>query len=337
MMTARENLLEILQFGAPERVVSTFPSYEIGYLGGKRQGYGDGAAPVRAVGERWTDVWGIGYEKAQPDVPAYPCEHPIPTPGDLKDYEWLDADDERICGRIYEEYEGFSGGDVFLSGGLPNLLWERAYKLVGMQNLMEYFYTEPNFVKDVFRRITEFHLGIAEHYLKLGVESIGSSDDLGMQSGAMFSPQIMQEFFMPEYRRIIGTFRSRGVLFGLHSCGNVSAFLDDFIDLGITSLHPVQVTANDLDHVRSVTQGRLALHGGISNITVTNGPVEAIEAEVRTRLWQLGRSGGYICGVDQSMPASAEHWQALRDAVEEYGRYPLSPPPGWDGDDAEGA
>ncbi len=99
-----------------------------------------------------------------------------------------------------------------------------------------------------------------------------------------------------------------------------------FMDLGLDILNPVQATANDLDRVRARTQGRLALHGGVSNVTVTDGPPEAIDAEVRQRLWQLGRHGGYICGVDQYMPAPDEHRQALREAVEKHGVYPLRQP-----------
>jgi hypothetical protein len=38
---------------------------------------------------------------------------------------------------------------------------------------------------------------------------------------------------------------------------------------------------------------------------------------------QLGKEGGYFCGPDQGMPWPEPHIQALRDAVEEYGRYPL--------------
>lgn len=55
------------------------------------------------------------------------------------------------------------------------------------------------------------------------------------------------------------------------------------------------------------------------------GPVERIVAEVRRRLWQLGREGGYFCGPDQGLPFPQEHVEALHEAVETYGVYPLQP------------
>ncbi len=42
-------------------------------------------------------------------------------------------------------------------------------------------------------------------------------------------------------------------------------------------------------------------------------------------MWQLGRDGGYFCGPDQGMPFPKAHVDALNQAVERYGRYPLEP------------
>jgi uroporphyrinogen decarboxylase len=95
------------------------------------------------------------------------------------------------------------------------------------------------------------------------------------------------------------------------------------MDLGVDVLNPVQATANDLQFVRERTQGRMALQGGISSGLVVAGPVERIRNEVRQRIQQLGQHGGYFCCPDQGMPWPEEHIQALREAVEEYGTYPL--------------
>ena len=53
------------------------------------------------------------------------------------------------------------------------------------------------------------------------------------------------------------------------------------------------------------------------------GPPERIRQEVRSRIRQLGAQGGYVCQPDQGMPYPAEHLEALRDAVKQYGKYPL--------------
>jgi uroporphyrinogen decarboxylase len=91
------------------------------------------------------------------------------------------------------------------------------------------------------------------------------------------------------------------------------------MELGVDILNPLQATANDLDKVRSVTRGRMALHGGVSSAAVMSGPVELIDADVRRRIDQLGGEGGYFCDVDQDLPFPETHKQALDMAIEKYG------------------
>jgi uroporphyrinogen decarboxylase len=116
------------------------------------------------------------------------------------------------------------------------------------------------------------------------------------------------------------------VLIIFHSCGKIDSAVDTFMQLGVDILNPVQATANDLDKVRSQTQGKMALQGAINSATGMDGPVERIVAEVRERIWQLGQQGGYFCDWDQGLPFPEEHAVALQEAIEEYGYYPLQPP-----------
>jgi len=246
----------------------------------------------------------------------------------LPSYIWPDPDDERICGPIYEKVEGWDRTETFLTGSHRDTLWEKSYMLVGMENIMCSLYTAPEAVRELFHRIMDFQLGIARHYVAIGVEMVTMSDDLGTQRGPLISPEIIHEFFVPEYRRLFEVYRTRDVMINFHSCGHITPMLDMFIDLGVTILNPVQATANDPDEVRRITEGRMALQGGVSSGTIMSGPVETIHEEVAQRLWQLGRNGGYFCGPDQGMPYPEEHLRALNEAVDELGRYPLKPPAG---------
>ena len=257
---------------------------------------------------------------------GFPQAHPLAKPENMAAYDWPRPDDQRICGRIYETAKDFDGRDKLLSGSHRETLWEKSYMLVGMESLMQYFFAEPDFVRDVLHRIMDFNLSIAEHYLAVGIEYAALGDDLGTQAGPLLGPDILEEFFVPEYKRLFSLYRKHGVLIGFHSCGNIESVLETFMALGVDVLNPVQATANDLDKVRAVTQGRMALQGGVSTATIMAGPPERIVAEVRRRLWQLGRDGGYFCCADQGLPFPKEHVHALRLAVETYGRYPLQSP-----------
>jgi uroporphyrinogen decarboxylase len=324
-VNARENALRILRFDRPERVVSGLPTYALRYHGCDHDGF-EGGGHDCPVGTRWTDIWGTAWHKEHAGVMGFPRGHPLADPAALATYRWPDPDDERLVAKVHRMAADFPGGDLFLSGVHRDTLWEKAYMLVGMEDLMVYFYTEPAFAREVLHRIMDFQLGIARHYLDAGVEYVHLGDDLGTQRGPLLGPRIVGEFLVPEYRRLFDLYRGRGVLVGFHSCGDVGSVIDVFLDLGVDVLDPVQATANDLEALRRRTQGRMALEGGVSSRTIYEGPPERIVAEVRRRLWQLGREGGYFCGPDQGLPFPQAHLDALHRAVEEHGRYPLAPP-----------
>jgi uroporphyrinogen decarboxylase len=328
-MNDKENALRIIHFDAPERVLSTCPVHVVAYRGSNHEGYVGGGHQL-PVGSRWTDIWGTTWHREHEGVMGFPRGNPLADlVAALPGYAWPDPDDERICGQIYEQAQGWQRTETILRGSHRDTLWEKSYMLVGMDNVMCAFYTDPNAVRELLHRIMDFQLGIAVHYLTLGVEMVGMGDDLGTQRGLLLSPEIVNGFLVPEYRRLFDLYEQHDVLVNFHSCGHITPILDVFMDLGVNILNPVQATANDLDEMRRVTQGRMALQGGVRSATIVDGPVEAIRAEVAQRLWQLGREGGYFCGPDQGMPWSEEHIAALHAAVEEMGTYPLREPPAY--------
>jgi uroporphyrinogen decarboxylase len=258
-------------------------------------------------------------------VMGYAVEHPL---ADLRidSYQWPDPDDPRLVVPIHEKAGQADRSNKFPCGSHRETLWERAYNLVGMDRLMLAFYDQPGAVRDLLHRIMDFQLGIARHYAAAGIELAATGDDLGGQSGLLFSRELLEEFFVPEYRRLFGFYKTRGVIINHHTCGHIEPVLDVFMDLGVDILNPIQATANNLAVVRKATQGRMALAGGISTGMVMDGPVERIRIETRRCMWLLGREGGYFCGPDQGMPFPEAHIAALRQTVEEYGTYPLKPP-----------
>lgn len=321
-MNQKENFLRILRFDHPERVICHLPAYSLHYFGMNHEGF-DGGGDDCQVGSRWTDIWGTGWHKIHAGVMGLPEVCPLAEIENLPDYTWPDPNDPRLTQTIDDLARAFPGGDCLLAGSHRDTLWEKAYMLVGMENMMMYFLSEPAFAREVLHRIMDFQLGIARHYLKLGVEMVFLGDDLGTQQGPLLGPRIVRAFLEPEYRRLFDLYRQHGVLIGFHSCGNVASVVEMFMDLGVNLLNPVQASANDLDRLRSITHGRMALQGGVSSATLMEGPPEQIVAEAHQRMLQLGQQGGYVCQPDQGMPYPPGNLQVLYDAVESLGRYPL--------------
>ena len=72
--------------------------------------------------------------------------------------------------------------------------------------------------------------------------------DFGTQHGPFISPQAYRDLFKPFHRRVndwVHTHTNWKTF--IHSCGAVSAFLDDFVDAGFDILNPVQCSAAGMD------------------------------------------------------------------------------------------
>lgn len=321
-MTEKQNALEIIRFGKPERITGGLKDYGLQYLGCNHEGYTGGGHHL-PVGSKWTDIWGTVWHKEHAGVMGFPRGNPLADISSLKTYQWPDPNDERICARIYTLAEQYPGGDLFLTGSNRDTLWEKAYMLAGMENMMAFFYTEPEYAREILHHIMDFQLGIAAHYVSLGIEIANLSDDLGTQNSLILSPYIIADFLLPEYRRLFAFYKEHGILINFHSCGHIEPILDVFMDLGVDILNPIQASANNLANVRRKTQGRMALAGGISSKTLMEGPSDKIKDEVRNTLKLLGVHGGYFCSPDQWMPFPEKHYTAYLEAVDDYGRHPL--------------
>lgn len=317
-MTKKENALRIIQFNAPEKIVESIPEYCLSYLGMNHENY-NGEGHDCPIGTVWYDIWGTRWHKEHEGVMGFPRGNPLADIPALKRYNWPDPNDERLISKITFLNEKFPGGDLFLSGAHRDTLWEKAYMLVGMENMMIYFYNEPDYAKEILHHIMDFQMTMAKHYLNYGVEIIHFGDDLGTQTGPLLGPSIINEFLVPEYRRLFNLYKSHNVIIDFHSCGNIHHMLDTFMELGVNILNPVQATANNLSQLREKTMGKISLMGAVSTDLIMRGSREEIRSKVLETIKLLGKKGGYFCKPDQGMPFPDENIRIFREAVEEFG------------------
>ncbi|MFA6691921.1 MAG: uroporphyrinogen decarboxylase family protein, partial [Saccharofermentanales bacterium] len=161
----------------------------------------------------------------------------------------------------------------------------------------------------------------ARHYLNIGIETAGFSDDLGTQNSLILSPAIIHDFLLPEYARLFSLYKEKNVIINFHSCGHIEPLIDMFIGLGVDVLNPVQSTANDLRSVAAKVRNRLAVQGAISTDLIMQGTKEGIRSEVKRAISLLGEDGGYFCSPDQYMPFPETQMEIFNEAVYEFGSY----------------
>jgi len=173
-------------------------------------------------------------------------------------------------------------------------LYERAWTLRGIENLLIDFHDHPGFVRQLFRVIADYNLAQVRGALEFDLDAVYFGDDWGQQQGLQMGYPLWREFIYPELKRMYGAVREAGKFVMIHSCGDVDELFDDLIEIGLDCFNPFQPEVMDVWHLLPRHRGRLAFHGGLSTQrTLPFGSVEEVRQETR-RLLQLGQDGGYI-------------------------------------------
>ena len=264
----------------------------------------------------WEDEFGVQWDRTV-DKDIGQVVNRLVTPETLGDYRFPDPDDPAL----YRAFEaGAAGaGDTLVVGKLSYNLFERAWSLVGMEDLLVYMLTDKTFVHELLDRIAAFNLAVLENVCKWDVDAIFFGDDWGQQTGLLMGPDLWRELIKPRVARLFAAARARGKFVFLHSCGRVQALFDDLIECGLDCFNPMQPEVMDVFEIKRRFGGRLAFYGGISTQrTLPFASVDDTKDEVRRLLAGLGGGGGYIAAPAHAVPADAkvENVAAMIDVLQ---------------------
>ena len=194
--------------------------------------------------------------------------------------------------------------DRFRIAAIGFSLFERAWTLRGMEQLLIDFVERPEFVHELLEAITEFTLTQVDSVLKHEIDAVRFGDDWGSQAGLIMGPTLWREFIKPYATRLYQRVREAGRFVFIHSCGDVDAILDDLVECGVQVFNPFQPEVMDVFETKNRYYGRLAFYGGISvQRLLPHGTPDEVRAEVRRLLDTLGRGGGYLASPSHAVPA----------------------------------
>ncbi len=214
---------------------------------------------------------------------------PEPT---MHDYTFPDPLDQRFFEDIPDRIEQY--GDRFRVYSLGFSLYERAWTLRGMENLLMDMVLHPDFVHDLLNRIADYNIAQVRKALTFDIDGVYFGDDWGQQQGLIMGPASWYEFFYPALRRMYGEVRRAGKFVMIHSCGDVDELFDDLIEIGLNCFNPFQPEVMDVFDLLKRYRGKLAFHGGLSTQrTLPYGTVSDVQDET-SRLLETGKEGGYI-------------------------------------------
>jgi len=210
----------------------------------------------------------------------------------LKGYSFPDPLDPRFFADIPERINAY--GDRFRVFQIGFSLYERAWTLRGLQDLLMDFYDHPAFVSELLHAIADYNIAQVGEALKYDIDAVYFGDDWGQQRGLQMGPVLWRQFILPVLKRMYAVVRQAGKYVMIHSCGDVDELFDDLIEIGVNCFNPFQPEVMDVAGLMDRYRGHLAFHGGLSTQrTLPYGSVEEVRHEAEWLL-ELGRRGSYI-------------------------------------------
>jgi uroporphyrinogen decarboxylase len=293
----------------------------------------------------WDDEWGVRKRKVAHRNPrtgqtAYYAEMVEPPLAqaaieDLASYPWPDPEDpgryrglSDLVKRLYD-----TTGYALVAAAISEGVFEKAQALRGMQRFFEDLLINREFAAALIERILQIQLEIFDRYLAIVgsyVEMVETSDDYGMQTGPLLSPELYREMMKSAHRRLNSRIkqRTRAKIY-LHSCGSITEILDELIDAGIDVINPVQPGARDMDSagLKRRFGGRVVFHGGVDEqFVLPHGSREEVREEVTRRIRAFAPGGGYIFApahnIQDDVPP--ENVMTMFEAALEIGCYPIA-------------
>ena len=259
---------------------------------------------------------------------------------DLNHYPWPIPD---LAGRgesaQADAKKLYENTDLALMGRFGGPITETALYMLGMENWMTRLAIDPDFIDALLTKITDIQIGMDQVGLEATAKYLqifkASGEDLGMQTGPMYSPKMFRERLLPHLKRRFQAARkyldevNPGVKIMLHSCGSIRKFLPDLIEAGVDIIDPVQPHAAGMDTagLKNDFGNHLVFHGGVDiQYVLPFGTEEEIDQEVKERITSLGKGGGYILAPAHNVQADVPPKNIVRmcSAAKKYGVYPLA-------------
>lgn len=270
MLTAKENLLECIRGGNPDRFVNQYEFIKLRMnpsgLHSKRPKKGEADCQ---------NAWGVTYsfpENVPAGFPVHTQEKVV-----IKDIEnWkeyvhapsLDFP-EGEWAMFKEQYDAIDGTKALKAAFVAPGLFEQCHHLGEISATLMNLAMYPDEMHDLIQYLTEYELRLAELICdKLHPDTLFHHDDWGGQTSTFMSPAMFEDFFVGPYKEIYGYYHSHGVDLVIHHSDSYAAtFVPSMIDMGI-DIWQGCFSTNNLPELIKKYGGKISFMGGIENMLV---------------------------------------------------------------------
>jgi uroporphyrinogen decarboxylase len=262
------------------------------------------ARPVPGKDGIWEDEFGVWWDKSiDPDIGTV-CNRLI-SRETLEGYRFPDPDDPARFAHFQAALK--DRGERFALASVSFTLFERAWTLAGMENVLMAMLDDKPFANELFDRILEYDLALVRGALGFEFDGVRFGDDWGQQRGLIMGPVLWREFIAPRIAKLYGLVKEAGKRVFIHCCGKVEELFPDLIDCGVDVFNPFQPEVMEVEEVKRRFGSRLSFFGGISTQkTLPFGSRKQVRDEVKRLIDRIGEGGGYIAAPAHDVPADAK-------------------------------
>ncbi len=211
------------------------------------------------------DWWGAGHDTREEGY--YIPVNPLKDSKDLDQFPWPDPRDPHLLDEAARTIK-MQGGEYYIAPNFGFALFERAWSLRGFEQIFIDLGRDQDFVGALLDRITAIQLVLIQRFIDLGVDGGYFGDDYGAQKNLLFSPAQWRKLIKPRLARLFAPFVERGLPVIMHSDGQIQKILPDLVEIGLTTLNPVQPEVLDHHWLAENFMGKLSFYGGVSTQTV---------------------------------------------------------------------
>jgi uroporphyrinogen decarboxylase len=217
--------------------------------------------------------------------------------GDARDPKWLtfSAWNPDFAGLNVTEAVAQHGHQRAIIAHVWGLV-EGTSTFLGIENCWANLGLQPDLMMAWFDRYADWLCGLADSCLDAGVDIITLSDDWGSNNNMLFSPRMWRKLIKPYAARVVQHVRSRGGYVNLHSDGYILNIMDDLIEMGYNSMHPVQESAGmDPRKIKAQYGNKIVIYGSLDVIDgLFKLEAEELAQYITERFGIYAPGGGFI-------------------------------------------
>lgn len=173
---------------------------------------------------------------------------------------------------------------------------EGTSSFLGIENCWLNLGGEPEKMAAFFDRYADWMCVQVENLVEAGVDMMTLSDDWGSNGTMLFSPKMWRKIIKPYAMRVVQHARSRGLPVNLHSDGYLMQIVDDIIEMGFTSWHPVQESAGmNPREIKEQYGDKIVIYGSLDIIDgLLKYDGEELDDYITKRFEIYAPGGGFI-------------------------------------------